>query len=98
MGKRIRTSGLGVALIGSRKRTPERDNEMYYQPAGQGVFAPFCAVAEFDSQPSTRARIQLIDLIPRSTIVIAGGEVSLSGDFTAPFALSFRGINDLLGD
>ena len=96
MGKRVRTRGLGVALVGSRKRTPARDNEMFYQPAGQGVFVPFCAVAEFDFQASARARIQLINLDRRSTIAIAGGKVSLSGDFTAPFALSFRGINDLL--
>jgi pimeloyl-ACP methyl ester carboxylesterase len=96
MGKRIQTSGLGVALVGSRKRTPEREEEMFYQPAGRGVFAPFCAVAEFDLRSATRVRIRLIDLHRRSKIAIGGGEVSLSGDFTAPFALSFRGINDLL--
>ncbi len=96
MGRRIRTIGLGVALVGSRKRTPERENEMFYQPAGQGVFAPFAAVAEFDLHPPTQARIRLIDLNRESKIAIAGEEVVLSGDFTAPFALSFRGINDLL--
>jgi pimeloyl-ACP methyl ester carboxylesterase len=96
MGKRIRTSGLGVALVGSRIRTPEREEEMFYQPAGRGVFAPFCAVADFDLRSATRVSIRLIDLNRRSKIAIAGGEVSLSGDFTAPFALSFRGINDLL--
>ena len=96
MGKRIRTSGLGVALVGSRKRTSEREREMFYQPQGQGVFAPFAAVAEFDLQHGRRVRIRLIDLNRESKIAIAGKEVALSGDFTAPFALSFRGINDLL--
>ena len=95
MGERIRTSGLGVALVGSRKRTPEREEEMFYQPAGRGVYAPFCAVAEFDLK-ATRVRIRLIDLNRHSKMAIAGEEVALSGDFTAPFALSFRGINDLL--
>jgi len=35
MGKRVRTSGLGVALVGLRERTPEREKEMFYQPAGE---------------------------------------------------------------
>jgi pimeloyl-ACP methyl ester carboxylesterase len=96
MGNRILTSGLGVALVGSRERTPEREKEMFYQPAGRGVYAPFCAVADFDLHSARRARIQLIDLNRRSKIAMGGGAVSLSGDFTAPFALSFRGINDLL--
>jgi pimeloyl-ACP methyl ester carboxylesterase len=96
MGKRVRTSGLGVALVGSRERTPEREKEMFYQPAGRGVYVPFAAVAEFDPGPATEARIRLIDLNRASTITIAGGRVALSGDFTAPFALSFRGINDLM--
>ncbi len=55
MGKRVRTSGLGVALVGSRERTPEREKEMFYQPAGRGVYAPFAAVAEFDSEPRSRS-------------------------------------------
>ena len=96
MGKRVRASGLGVALVGSRERTPEREKEMFYQPAGRGVYVPFAAVAEFDPQPATDARIRLIDLNRASTITIAGGKVALDGDFTAPFALSFRGINDLM--
>jgi hypothetical protein len=96
MGKRVRTSGLGVALVGLRERTPEREKEMFYQPAGRGIYAPFAAVAEFDSEPVAEARIRLIDLNRNSTITTAGGRVALSGDFTAPFALSFRGINDLM--
>jgi pimeloyl-ACP methyl ester carboxylesterase len=96
MGKRVRTTGLGVALVGSRERTPEREKELFYQPIGRGVYAPFAAVAEFDRQTPSEARIRLIDLNRNSTITIAGRRVALSGDFTAPFALSFRGINDLL--
>ena len=95
MGKRVRTSGLGAALVGSRERTPEREKEMFYQPAGRGIYVPFAAVAEFDPEPA-KARIRLIDLNRASTITIAGGKVTLDGDFTAPFALSFRGINDLM--
>jgi len=96
MGKRIRTEGLGAALVGVRKRTSEREQEMYYQPAGRGVFAPYAAIARFDSGPVTRACIELIDLNRHSEIVTQDGRIALSGDFTAPFALSFRGINDLL--
>ena len=94
MGKRIRTDGLGVALVGARNRTPEREAEMVYQPADKGVFAPFAAVAEFDAP--RRARVDLIDLNRHSEISTSGGMIPLSGDFTAPFALSFRGVNDLL--
>jgi hypothetical protein len=96
MGKRVRRSGLGVALVGSRERTPEREKEMFYQPAGRGVYVPFAAVEEFDLEPAREARIRLIDLNRTSAINVAGGRVALSGDFTAPFALSFRGINDLM--
>ena len=96
MGKRVRTSGLGVALVGLRERTPEREKEMFYQPARRGVYVPFAAVAEFDLQSATEARIRLIELNRASTITVAGGKVALSSDFTAPFALSFRGINDLM--
>jgi pimeloyl-ACP methyl ester carboxylesterase len=94
MGKRISVDGLGVALVGARYRTPEREEEMLYQPSGKGVFAPFAAVAEFDTR--RWVRIELIDLNRHSEIAISGGIVALSGDFTAPFALSFRGVNDLL--
>jgi pimeloyl-ACP methyl ester carboxylesterase len=38
----------------------------------------------------------LLDLNCYSEIEMSGGSIALSGDFTAPFALSFRGINDLL--
>ncbi|HEY5954088.1 MAG TPA: hypothetical protein VIT18_06975 [Terrimicrobiaceae bacterium] len=93
-GERVRTEGLGVALVGARERTPERDEEMYYQPPRRGVYAPFAAVVEFDRQ--NRARVELIDLNRYSRIPISGQAVALSGDFTAPFALSFRGVNDLL--
>jgi Alpha/beta hydrolase family len=96
MGKRVRTSGLGGALVGSRERTPEREKEMFYQPARRGVYVPFAAVAEFGPESAREARIRLIDLNRASTINIGGGKVALSGDFTAPFALSFRGINDLM--
>jgi pimeloyl-ACP methyl ester carboxylesterase len=97
MGQRIVSEGLGVALVGVRKRTAARDQEMYYQPTGRGVFAPFVAVARFDSATNaSHARIDLFDLNRYSEIATSDGRVVLSGDFTAPYALSFRGINDLL--
>jgi pimeloyl-ACP methyl ester carboxylesterase len=96
MGQRMISKGLGVALVGVRKRTAARDQEMYYQPTGRGVFAPFAAVATFDSDPTiVRASIDLFDLNCNSEVPI-DGRIAVSGDFTAPFALSFRGINDLL--
>jgi pimeloyl-ACP methyl ester carboxylesterase len=69
---------------------------MFYHPEGKGVFAPFAAVAKFDLAPVPQARIELIELNRHSTIATTRGTVALSGDFTASFALSFRGINDLL--
>jgi hypothetical protein len=96
MGKRVSKEGLGVALVGVRKRAFERGLEMFYQRAGKGVLAPFAAVAEFDSTPVPRARIELIDLNRHSEIAATGGGIALTGDFTAPFALSFRGINEYL--
>ncbi|HEY5813366.1 MAG TPA: alpha/beta fold hydrolase [Terrimicrobiaceae bacterium] len=96
MGRRVRIEGLGVALVASRVRTSERDSETYYHLAGKGVFAPFAAVATFEVARQLRARIELIDLNSQSTMATKEGTIPLSGDFTAPFALSFRGINDLL--
>ncbi len=96
MGRRVVTDGLGVALVGARERTPEREKEMFYQPAGRGVFVPFAAFAEFDGGSMTRARIELIDLDRYGKIESSHGAIPLSGDFAAPFALSFGGINDLL--
>ncbi len=97
ISQRIISEGLGVALVGARERTAGREEEMYYQPPDRGVYAPFAAVAKFQSRPNaSRASIDLLDLSCRSEIAIDDGKIPLRGDFTAPFALSFRGINDLL--
>ena len=97
MGQRIVNKGLGVALVGVRDRTAGRDQEMYYQPTGRGVFALFVAVARFGSgSPVSRVSIDFLDLSCYEEIVASDGRIALSGDFTAPYALSFRGINDLL--
>jgi pimeloyl-ACP methyl ester carboxylesterase len=97
MGQRSLNQGLGVALVGVRERTEAREREMYYQPTGRGVYAPFAAVARFDSGSNdSRASIDLFDLNCYSEITVSDGRIALSGDFTAPYALSFRGINDLL--
>ena len=98
MGQRIRNRGLGVALVGVRKRTAARDEEMYYQPTGRGVFAPFAAAARFNSGPDDvpRASMDFLDLNCYGESATIKGRIALSADFTAPFALSFRGINDLL--
>jgi hypothetical protein len=96
MGQRMASGGLGVALEGVRKRTAARDQEMYYQPTGRGIFAPFVAVARFDSAPNvSRAPINLFDLSCYSEIAMSNGRIALSADFTAPYALSFGGINGL---
>ena len=97
MGQRIVNKGLGVALVGVRDRTAGRDQEIYYQPTGRGVFALFVAVARFGSgSPVSRVSIDFLDLSCYEEIVASDGRIALSGDFTAPYALSFRGINDLL--
>ena len=97
ISQRIISEGLGVALVGARERTAEREQELYYQPPDRGVYAPFAAVAKFQSRPhASPASIDLLDLSCCSEIAIDEGKIPLRGDFTAPFALSFRGINDLL--
>ncbi|HET9522942.1 MAG TPA: alpha/beta fold hydrolase [Terrimicrobiaceae bacterium] len=97
MGQRIVSEGLGVALVGVRERTAARDQEMYYQPKGRGVFAPFVAVATFGTGSGvSRVSIDFLDLNCYREVVASDGTIALSGDFTAPYALSFRGVNDLL--
>jgi hypothetical protein len=97
MGQRIVNEGLGCG-IGWCAQASRHTRSGNVLPADRsGVFAPFVAVARFDSAPNvSRARIDLFDLNCYSEIATSDGKIILSGDFTVPYALSFRGTNDLL--
>ncbi len=96
--KRTRADGLGVPLVGVRERTEARKAELSFQPPNRGVFAALGCFAEFEprrkSGPSMT--ITLYDLDRTATARIGGKSIPLAGDFTAPLALSFDGMNDLM--
>lgn len=95
---RARVSGLGVPLVGVRQRTADRNAEMRLQPPGQGVHAPLNAIARFEHSRSGPPRLilEISDLNQTSTTRLRDRTVRLAGDFTAPLALSFDDINDLM--
>ena len=96
--KRARTDGIGAPLVGIRERTEARRAELGFQPPKRGVFAPFGSFADFDreSNGQTRVRLKVYDLDRTATARIQGKSLLLAGDFTAPLAMSFEGINDLM--
>ena len=96
--KRARTDGIGAPLVGIRERTEARRAELGFQPPKRGVFAPLGSFADFDreSNGQTRVRLKVYDLDRTATARIQGKSLLLAGDFTAPLAMSFEGINDLM--
>jgi pimeloyl-ACP methyl ester carboxylesterase len=97
---RARVPGLGTPLVGVRDRTPARSDEMKFQPPGRGVYVPLAALAQFSrsksQSKSTRLSLKLYDLDNSATARLQDHAVPLAGDFTAPMALSFDDINDLM--
>lgn len=94
MGESVGNEGLGVALVGKRERTPEREEEMYYFPHDRGINAAFSATITFDEK--ARAQINLFDLREHNKTDTHAGRIVLSSNYTAPLALTLRGGNDLL--
>ena len=96
--KRARTDGIGAPLVGIRERTEARRPELAFQPPKRGVFAPLGSFADFDreSNGQTQVRLKVYDLDRTATARIQGKSLLLAGDFTAPVAMSFEGINDLM--
>ena len=95
--KRVRTYGIGAPLVGIRERTEARRGELRFQPPNRG-FAPLGSFAEFDRDGNgqARVRLKLYDLDRTATARIRGKSLLLAGDFTAPLAMLFDGINDLM--
>ena len=96
--KRTRIDGLGVPLVGVRKRTETRKSELRFQPPDRGVFVAMGSFANFEprGENAPRTQITLFDLDRIATVRIGDESIPLAGDFTAPLALSFNGINDLM--
>ncbi len=94
MGETVQNNGLGVALVAKRERTPERAAELYYLPQLRGVNAPFSATITFDGDRA--ATVNLFDLRTHNNISTPAGQIALSSNYTAPLALTMRGVNDLL--
>ena len=96
--KRIRTYGIGAPLVGIRERTKARRDELRFQTPHRGVFASLGSFAEFNrgGDGTSRVRLRLYDLDRVASARIQGKSLPLAGDFTAPLAMSFDGINDLM--
>jgi pimeloyl-ACP methyl ester carboxylesterase len=96
--KRTRVNGLGVPLVGVRERTEARKAELSFQPPNRGVFVALGCFAEFEprGENGPPMQITLFDLDRTTTVRVGGKSIPLAGDFTAPLALSFSGINDLM--
>ena len=96
--KRVRVEGLGVPLVGVRERAADRKTELLFQPPDRGTYVALGCFAKF--QPNRdgvpRMQIDVSDLDRTAKMRIAGESIPLAGDFTAPLALSFGGINDLM--
>ena len=96
--KRVRVEGLGVPLVGVRARAADRKTELLFQPPDRGTYVALGCFAKF--QPNRdgvpRMQIAISDLDRTAKMRIAGESIPLAGDFTAPLALSFGGINDLM--
>lgn len=85
--------GVGVALVGVRERTAEREQEMENHPE-KGVVMALSALAKFPG--TTDAIVEIVNPVRTETVKLAGRRMPVAADFTAPLALSFGGVNDLL--
>jgi pimeloyl-ACP methyl ester carboxylesterase len=95
--KRARVNGLGAPLVGVRERTKAREAELRFQPPRRGVFVPLGCLATFEPDADgSRMEMTLFDLDRTSRVRFGSEFAPLAGDFTAPLALSFEGINDLM--
>lgn len=91
--QRAVVAGAGVALVGVRERTADRAREMKYHPE-KGIVLALSALAKFPDRKN--AVVELVDPVHTESVQVAGRRVPVAADFTAPLALSFGGVNDLL--
>ena len=95
--RRTRVDGLGVPLVGVRKRTEARKAELRFQPPNHDVFVALGCFAEFEPRrDGSRMDITFLDLDRTATVQIGGEFIPLAADFTAPLALASGGMNDLM--
>lgn len=87
-----------MPLVAIRERKPEREKEMELQPPTRGIIEALTGWLEFPEKSGgeSGAVVVIEDPTYDDGLSINGGSVPLAGDFTAPLALSFGGINDLL--
>jgi pimeloyl-ACP methyl ester carboxylesterase len=94
--KRTRVDGLGVPLVGVRKRTEARKAELRFQPPNRDVVVALGCFAKFESRrEASRMDITLFDLDRTATVPIGSDSIPLAADFTVPLALASGGMNDL---
>ena len=95
--RRTRVDGLGVPLVGVRKRTEARKAELRFQPPNRDVFVALGCFAEFEPRrDGSRMDITLFDLDRTATVQLGKEFIPLAADFTAPLALASGGMNDLM--
>ena len=95
--RRTRVDGLGVPLVGVRKRTEARKAELRFQPPNRDVFVALGCFAEFEPRrDGSRMDLTLFDLDRTATVQIGREFIPLAADFTAPLALASGGMNDLM--
>ncbi len=93
--RRAVVSGLGVALVGVRERKPGREKEMDDHPE-KGITLALSALVKFPATGTSTGVVEIFDSIRTEQVTVAGRKFPLAADFTAPLALSFGGVNDLL--
>lgn len=93
--QRATVSGAGVALVGVRKPKPGREKEMDDHPQ-KGITMAVSAVAKFSGGKNPTVTLEVLNPVRTETVTIAGHALPVAADFTAPLALSFGGVNDLL--
>lgn len=93
--QRATVAGAGVAMVGVRESRPKRAEEMEFHPR-RGITMAVSALARFANGPEGRVEVEILNPIRTETVKIAGRTVPVAADFTAPLALTFGGVNDLL--
>lgn len=91
--QRATVPGAGVALVGVRKPKPGREKEMDDHPQ-KGITMAVSVVARFSG--GRTVTLDVLNPVRTETVPVAGRALPVAADFTAPLALSFGGVNDLL--
>jgi pimeloyl-ACP methyl ester carboxylesterase len=93
--QRATVPGTGVALVGVRRPKAGREVEMDDHPQ-KGITMAVSAVANFSAGKEPRMTLEVLNPVRTETASVAGQPLPVAADFTAPLALSFGGVNDLL--